>query len=190
MAYYTNVPPAEVKSPMSGPKPGERHAFEGLHGGRCEYRSEDNDERCGRVSGDKRHLGYTPQFMQPPSIAKAWQLGPGSIVGAKDEEFWPGSAMSVWQGHSDAVLALLKKKSEAYGNAWVEQGYMGNLARVFSKASRLRNMLWSDTPPDLRMPGIEEQGKDVESVLDTLYDLSALCALAIANIEEENRWGK
>lgn len=101
------------------------------------------------------------------------------------EQFWPGSAEAVWQAHADAVAALLKKK-KAYGNAWVEQGYMGNLARILSKVSRVKNMMWRD-------PSDEEFGTGTafdESVLDTLYDLSALCALAIANIEEGNRWGR
>lgn len=100
------------------------------------------------------------------------------------EQFWPGSSMSIWQGHADAVLALLKKKDAAYGNAWQKQGYMGNLARIFSKSDRLRNMMWRDEPGSGDVP------EGDESVLDTLSDLSALCALAIANIEEGNRWGK
>lgn len=108
------------------------------------------------------------------------------------EQFWPGSACSVWQGHADAVLALLKAK-QGYGNAWQEQGYMGNLARILSKASRLKNMLWRDQEDGPDTPTTGDQWSadvDGETVLDTLYDLSALCALAIANIEEGNRWGR
>jgi hypothetical protein len=118
-------------------------------------------------------------------MVEKYDIGPGQIIPAPErEQFWPGSALSVWQGHADAVLAMLKNK-QAYGNAWQEQGYMGNLARVLSKTSRLKNMLWSDQSDHTAWT---EEGQ--ESVLDTLYELSALCALAIANIEEGNRWGK
>jgi len=127
----------------------------------------------------------------PPTEAmrKAFAMGDRGVVHAfqdSREQFWPGSALSVWQGHADAVLALLKKK-QAYGNAWQEQGYMGNLARILSKSDRLRNMMWKDLGQDESAPDSPDQS---ESVLDTLYDLSALCALAISNIEEGNRWGK
>lgn len=112
------------------------------------------------------------------------------IQAPEREQFWPGTAASVWQGHADAVQALLKRK-KAYGDAWKAQGYMGNIGRVLSKCSRLRNLLWSDNVPDLSVSeeAEDERGTEVETVLDTLYDLSALCAFAIANIEEGNRWG-
>lgn len=99
------------------------------------------------------------------------------------EQHWPGSALSVWQGHADTVLALLRSK-EAYGDSWKRQGYMGNLGRVLSKCDRLRNILWKDDDDGIA----RELGE--ETVLDTLYDLSALCALTIANLEEGNRWGQ
>jgi hypothetical protein len=112
------------------------------------------------------------------------------IPSSEQEQFWPGSALSVWQAHTDMVLALLKTK-QAYGNAWQEQGYMGNLARIQSKTSRLKNMLWRDDGPDMSV-AMDGSDKDpaAETVLDTLLDLSALCAMAIANIEDGNRWGK
>jgi hypothetical protein len=100
------------------------------------------------------------------------------------EQFWPGSAEGVWQGHADAVQALLKTK-QAYGNAWREQGYMGNLARIQSKTARLRNMLWRDD--ESNGIGVSEGG---ESVADTLKDLSALCSFMLANFEDGNRWGR
>jgi len=126
----------------------------------------------------------------PPTEAmrKAFAVGDRSAVHAfqdSREQFWPGSAMAIWQGHSDAVLALIKSK-QAYGDSWVRQGYMGNIGRVLSKADRLRNLMWRDLNQDESAP----DSPDNETVLDTLYDLSALCALAIANIEEGNRWGK
>lgn len=126
----------------------------------------------------------------PPSEAIKKMMAGMSSTGQR-EQFWPGSAEAVWQAHAEAVAALLKKK-QAYGDAWKEQGYMGNLARILGKTSRLKNMLWSDMAPDLSVPedAEDEKGTEVESVLDTLYDLSALCALAIANIQEGNRWGQ
>lgn len=123
----------------------------------------------------------------PPAEAmrKMFERKPSIVIVEKEpqEQFWPGSAMAVWQGHSDAVLALIRKKDAQYGGAWAKQGYIGNLARIFSKSDRLRSMMWRDGA-DM------DQHPDPESVLDTLYDLSALCAMAIANIEEGNRWGK
>lgn len=103
-------------------------------------------------------------------------------------EHWPGSAQSVWEAHSRLVADLLARK-QAYGDAWREQGYMGNTARILSKASRLRNMMWRDGGEFHDGDSAGEDGSN-ESVLDTLLDLSALCAFAIANIEDGNRWGK
>lgn len=111
------------------------------------------------------------------------QLVTNMIQAPEREQFWPGTAQSVWQGHADAVQALLKRK-EAYRDAWKAQGYMGNIGRILSKNSRLRNIMWRDDVDPRDKPEGEE-----ESVLDTLYDLSALCAFAIANLEEGNRWG-
>lgn len=85
--------------------------------------------------------------------------------------------------HSEAVLALVREKDKAYGGAWKTQGYMGNLARIMSKAARLENMLWNDAEDGQA----EDHG---ESVMDTLHDLMALCAFMATNIEEGNRWGR
>jgi hypothetical protein len=156
------------------------HAFKGSGPGfECLYvaGSEDGARQCKKQVADPIHV-----VVRPPSVLEKIQTFPEHFT--VRGQFWPGSSMAVWQGHSDAVLALLKKKDVAYGNAWQKQGYMGNLARILSKTSRLKNMLWRD-----EVESVVPEGQD-ESVLDTLYDLSALCALAIANIEEGNRWGK
>jgi hypothetical protein len=120
------------------------------------------------------------------SMQKSLQEGVGPLIAevARQEEaqHWPGSAGAVWQAHAALVADLLVRKS-AYGDAWKEQGYMGNVGRILSKATRLRNMAWTDSEDTAVDP-------DDESVLDTLLDLSALCAFAIANIEEENKWGR
>jgi hypothetical protein len=94
------------------------------------------------------------------------------------------AAEAAWQVHSTMVTDLLATK-RAYGDAWVDQGYMGNIARILSKTSRIKNMCWQDND---FVGGGSAEGE--ESVLDTLKDLSALCAFAIANIEDGNRWGQ
>lgn len=99
------------------------------------------------------------------------------------QQHWPGTAGNAWQAHASAVAELLTEK-QAYGDAWKRQGYMGNLARILSKAARLENMVWRD----INDPNIQED--QTESVQDTLLDLSALCALMLANLEEGNRWGR
>ena len=95
-------------------------------------------------------------------------------------------AVQAWDHHSEAIRELIIKKSAAYGNAWERQGYMGNLARVLSKAARLENMVWQDYTPENE--GQEEPGG--ESVLDTLQDLAALTAFFVANLDGGNRWGR
>lgn len=155
------------------------HYFQGSGPGfPCQYISD--SKKCTKMVDDPIHVQVTAQ-----EAIKKMMAGMSST--GQREQFWPGSAEAVWQSHADAVAALLKKK-QAYGDAWKEQGYMGNLARVLSKVSRLKNMLWREQP--WLGTGGEESEVEKESALDTLYDLSALCALAIANIEEGNRWGQ
>jgi hypothetical protein len=166
------------------------------------------DARCGlRAADHQDYLTHEEYSLRHIAEARARRGSGGNLIGTlKDirfprvgpikglpivpaperEQFWPGSAEGVWQGHADAVQALLKTK-QAYGNAWREQGYMGNLARIMSKASRLRNMLWRDGT--WVGTGGEESAEEKESAVDTLLDLSALCALMAANLEDENRWG-
>lgn len=76
-------------------------------------------------------------------------------------------------------LQLQQKKGQTYGKSWREQGYMGNVGRVLSKASRLRHMLWRDFPLD----------SAEEGVVDTLRDLINLAAFAMINHRNQNRWG-
>lgn len=86
--------------------------------------------------------------------------------------------------HSEKVLELVRQKDRAYGGAWKAQGYMGNLARIQSKTERLKNMTWRD-----RAEGDFSTEED-EPIEDSLRDLMALCAFALANLEEGNRWGR
>lgn len=77
------------------------------------------------------------------------------------------------------VLGIIAQKEMAYGSAWKAQGWVGNLARVLSKTSRLRNMLWRE----------EELMDSKERVSDTLHDLTALAMFMAINIKENNKWG-
>lgn len=92
------------------------------------------------------------------------------------------------EGHSTVIrmtevfercLNLQIRKGRLYGQTWREQGYMGNVARVLGKVSRLRNMVWRD----IHLTDAEETAED------TLGDLINLSAFALINMEEENRWG-
>lgn len=112
--------------------------------------------------------------------------GPLAVVSPPNPRSSTPEVIVVWRAHTEAVKELLRSKN-AYGTAWRDQGYMGNIGRVLSKASRLRNLMWRDVPQgaDFDM----DQDGYPETLLDTLKDLSALCAFAIANLEEGNRWG-
>lgn len=96
-------------------------------------------------------------------------------------------ALEAWDAFSPEVRRIIEAKSKGYGSAWQVQGYMGNLARVLSKSSRLKNILWNDNTGD-HSDG-EEVHPQYESLQDTLRDLAALCAFMASNIEEGNRWG-
>ena len=148
------------------------------------YGSEDTARFCHKTVDDPIHVALDPPPKKPlDSVLKSFVLPETISVRGQEEQLWPGSARAVWRAHSDMVADLLKTK-EAYGDAWVAQGYMGNIGRILSKNSRLKNMMWRDETGSGYVP------EGDESVLDTLKDLSALCAFAIANIEEGNRWGR
>lgn len=86
------------------------------------------------------------------------------------------------------ALRLLEHKNEQYGDAWRKQGYMGNLARIQSKAARLNNLLWRDADGD-GYPLAPNYSRGGETVVDTLLDLINLSAMMAMNWTEENRWG-
>lgn len=81
----------------------------------------------------------------------------------------------------EQTLQVAWRKAAGYGMAWQRQGYMGNLARIFSKADRLRELMWNDKA--LEFP------PDGESTRDTLEDLVSIVAFAVINLAAENRWG-
>ena len=76
---------------------------------------------------------------------------------------------------------LVTLKDAQYGGAWRSQGYMGNVARVLSKASRLKTLMWCDEDPNETLE---------EPVMDTLIDIINVAAFAVLNLREGNRWGE
>lgn len=79
------------------------------------------------------------------------------------------------------ALEMAIQKDVRYGGAWQKQGYMGNVARVLSKAARLKSMLWNDEPLDDTLEA---------DVLETLMDLVNIAGFAVLNLREGNRWGE
>lgn len=116
--------------------------------------------------------------------------GPGNhLVGEVAAETYSNGILpkmsqgeTAFAAYAEAVQKLIRSKDAAYGGAWQRQGYMGNLARIMSKAARLENMMWRDD-------GYTDATDEDESVMDTLKDLMALAAFMAANIEDGNRWG-
>jgi hypothetical protein len=79
------------------------------------------------------------------------------------------------------ALNLAASKNASYGDAWRRQGWMGNFARIHSKTSRLKNMIWRDDK-DL-------DGADKETIEDTLLDLINLAGFMMINRTDRNKWG-
>lgn len=77
------------------------------------------------------------------------------------------------------LITLQREKARTYGEAFRSQGYMGNVARVLSKAARLKMMMWRDL-------SLEDSR---ESVTDTLEDLINIAAFALINYRDGNKWG-
>lgn len=75
---------------------------------------------------------------------------------------------------------LYQRKRITYGKAWREQGYMGQTARILSKASRLKNMVWREQPFD----------NTEETVDDTVIDIINLCVFWLLNRGQQNKWGR
>lgn len=102
------------------------------------------------------------------------------LVASEDEKatIGYGTAVNVFLVLSKVFDTILAKNI-SYGDAWRSQGWMGNLARIMSKTSRLKNMLWQ--------PFNTTDAK--EPVEDTAADLIAILAFFLINYTEENRWG-
>lgn len=76
-------------------------------------------------------------------------------------------------------LHIANRKNQTYGDAWRRQGWMGNLARIMSKVSRLVNMCWRDHSLE----------NAEESVTDTAFDQINITGFFIINRSEDNKWG-
>lgn len=140
---------------------------------------------CG-ASFDRHATAYAPDPVQKYLEEKgsaAYETYHGASFPVDDP---PTTAQTVAMFH-DQALRLAVIKNRAYGDAWRKQGYVGNLARVLSKAERLRSLLWQDKV--WVGTGGDESQQDEETVRDTLLDLANLCAMMAANVAAGNRWG-
>lgn len=102
------------------------------------------------------------------------------VVQMGEDENIVGASMAEAFAHEvDKILQIVLRKNEDYGDAWRQQGWMGNTARILSKTSRLKNLLWRDF----------QQRDMTESIEDTVQDLIALCVFFLINRGQGNKWG-
>lgn len=83
--------------------------------------------------------------------------------------------VSMW----NEQLQLFLRKNSFYRDSWRGQGWRGNVARILSKADRIRAMCWGSLP-------LQDSKEPVE---DTLRDMSLLCMFATINRHMDNEWG-
>lgn len=105
-----------------------------------------------------------------------------SLELSEEELHMEGSSAAeafVWE--LDKAFQLMLKKRGPYGNAWRDQGYMGQVARILSKASRIKNMMWRTLPVT---------NNTIESVDETVQDLINLCVFFLLNRGQDNPWGR
>lgn len=79
----------------------------------------------------------------------------------------------------ERCLNMIVEKNERYGNAWRQQGWQGNLARILSKTARLKAMCWGEH----EKPGFGE------TVEDTGFDLINITSFFLLNRANDNKWG-
>jgi hypothetical protein len=101
------------------------------------------------------------------------------IVEDADERLEGSGSIEQFAGALQEMADLYVEKTVYYGDAWRQQGWMGNLARIMSKVARLRNMSWRRDPID--------NGK--ETTEDTLLDLANLSVFGLLNRRDGNFWG-
>lgn len=102
------------------------------------------------------------------------------VLDPEDEKTEGYSTLKALAEEYKMAFELAKEKNAAYGSAWREQGYMGNLARILSKAARLKNMMWRDSA---------SMYAD-EPPTDTARDLLNLTAFFLINLCNRNKWGR
>ena len=115
-----------------------------------------------------RFEGIAPGVYLELHMPKGWHNEPGGHTIARALEI-----LSV-------CLHTMHEKNKLYAGAWREQGWMGNMARIMSKVTRLRTMLWQDVPTE----------NATESVDDSLLDLINLAIFMALNRQGGNRWGR
>lgn len=81
----------------------------------------------------------------------------------------------------DEALALAERKNNDYGDAWKENGWRGNIARIFEKTRRLRNLLWNGNPGAGQL--------DRETTRETAIDMMNTLAFFIMNQDRGVEWG-
>jgi hypothetical protein len=177
----------------------QKHKFErGIIGDDCRVLiGASSNIQCGLLEDDPIHMRVRSQEEISRSVSS---LPPPSLPQPMRYETFAGvltvdSPPSTLQGaimFYDQCVDLMSKKNLAYGDAWRDQGYMGNIARVLSKVSRLRNLMWRSYPDMNQVLDPEnssQEDTDAETVRDTLLDLANLCYFAARNLEEGNQWG-
>lgn len=91
------------------------------------------------------------------------------------------STEGVLQEVFQETLKLARLKDQTYAQAWRTQGYMGNVARVLSKAARLKELLWRDHDNARTLP--------INASEEELVDIINIAAFALHNLRQGNRWG-
>ncbi len=187
---------------MSPSVPSRKHIFVEGNGDSCLYifpgtsvscLRDKRDELHGQESDDKplNHNiaseefdeDFVPEFT--PSTRPEPQPEPDNPLAS--------DAVQAWDEFASQVRLVISAKDRAYGGAWRDQGWMGNLARVMSKHSRLRNLLWCDQENEPAFLGAEYVAHAEllnETVHDTIVDLAALAAFLHANLSSDNKWGR
>jgi hypothetical protein len=83
-------------------------------------------------------------------------------------------------GFMEDCLNLLYLKEQHYQGAWRQQGWMGQTARILSKASRIHALVWRE----------QVLASGDETTDETIQDLANLCFLWMINKAGMNKWGE
>jgi hypothetical protein len=161
------------------------HAYRNVGPGTgCTFTTTETE--CGEASGHSIHSGYRPfaRGYDPQKVEEEFILADkfaerdARLQEIKDQ-LAPATTDEELAGFFELVRLKVQQKEQAYAGAWREQGWRGNVARVLSKAKRLKNMLWRTNTMD----------NSEEPVNDTLIDLVALAAFTWINRQKNNEWG-
>jgi hypothetical protein len=80
----------------------------------------------------------------------------------------------------EEALALAERKNADYGDAWRDQGWRGNISRIFEKTKRLRTILWSGKPVETHVD---------ENVRETAIDMMNSLVFFVLNTDAGVEWG-